>query len=83
MVTLLALQAGLGLNLKGCDLYLETWREFVSQQMATSFCFLHSKKCLIGGFSSLEISFRFPLLIALSVLFLVNDQHRVRDASFF
>lgn len=80
---LLALQVGLGLNLKGRDLYFETWRELLSGQIATSIGFLHSKKCLIGGSSSLEIFFWFPLLIALSVLLPFNDQHRVRDASFF
>ncbi|KAK7252548.1 hypothetical protein RIF29_36572 [Crotalaria pallida] len=79
----LTLQVGLGLNLKSCDLYFETWRELVSGQIATSIVFLHSKKCLIGGFLPLEIFFRFPLLTALSVIFPFNDQHRVCDANFF
>ncbi|KAK8472169.1 hypothetical protein PHAVU_002G131300 [Phaseolus vulgaris] len=78
-----AFQVGLGLNRKDRDLYFETWREFVSGQIATSIGFLHSKKCLIGDFSSLEIFFGFPLLIALSVLLPFDDQHRVRDATFF
>lgn len=80
---LLALQVDLGLNLKNLDLHFEIWREFVSGQIATSIGFLHSKKCLIGEFSSLEIFFGFPLLIALRVLLRFNDQHRVRDATFF
>lgn len=71
------------MNLKNLDLHFEIWREFVSGQIATSIGFLHSKKCLIGEFSSLEIFFGFPLLIALRVLLRFNDQHRVRDATFF
>uniref|UniRef100_A0A0R0IF18 Uncharacterized protein n=1 Tax=Glycine max TaxID=3847 RepID=A0A0R0IF18_SOYBN len=74
---------GLGFNLKDLDLHFETWRVFVSGQIATSIGFLHSKKCLIGEFSSLEIFFGFPLLIVLSVLLPFKDQHRVRDATFF
>ncbi|KAL5099850.1 hypothetical protein RYX36_004177, partial [Vicia faba] len=66
----------LDLNLKRCELYPETWREFISRQIVTSIAFSHSKKCLIGEFSSLEIFFWFPLSIALSVLFPLNDQQR-------
>ncbi|WJX61543.1 hypothetical protein P8452_46624 [Trifolium repens] len=75
---LLILQGCLDLNLKCCDLYSETWREFVSRQIATSIGFLHSKKSLIGEFSSLEIFFWFLLSIALSVLFSFNDKQRLK-----
>jgi hypothetical protein len=80
---LLILQGCLDLNLKCCDLYSEIWREFVSRQIATSIGFLHSKKCLIGEFSSLEIFFWFLLSIALSVLFSFNDKQRcIADPTF-
>ncbi|TKY70117.1 Cyclin-dependent kinase F-4 [Spatholobus suberectus] len=79
----LELLVGLGLNLKDRELYFETWREFVCGQIATNIGFLHFKKCLIGDFSSLEIFFGFPLLIALSVLLPFNDQHRLLFSPLF
>lgn len=78
----LAIKGALASNLNFLVFIFEIWREIVSGQYATIIgCFL-SKKCLIGFSSSLEIFFSFPLLIAPSV-FLTNDQHIVRNVSFF
>ncbi|TKY58477.1 hypothetical protein E2542_SST15539 [Spatholobus suberectus] len=77
------LQGDLGLNLKVPDIFFETWKEFVSWQVASSIGCFHSKKCLTADSSSLEIFFWFPLLIAPSFLFYFNDQHSVCNACFF
>ncbi|XVE57321.1 hypothetical protein DITRI_Ditri04bG0081800 [Diplodiscus trichospermus] len=59
-------QIALDLDLKGFSFLFKTWNKCASGQIATfSGCF-HSKKYLIGGFSSMEIFFWFPLSIALS-----------------
>ncbi|KAH1150388.1 hypothetical protein AAZX31_16G069100 [Glycine max] len=72
-----------GLNLKVLVIFFETWKEFVSCQVASRIGCFHSKKYLIAGSSSLEIIFWFPLLIAPSFLFYFNDQHIVLNACFF
>lgn len=53
-----------------------TWSKFAFGQIATSTGIFHSKKSLIGGFSSLEIFFLFPLSIALSEELFLSDQYR-------
>lgn len=70
-----------GLDLKGFVL-LKTWSMFASGQIASTIGQFHSRKCLTGDFSSVEIFFWFPLLIALSGLLLLNDHSRRRDASY-
>ncbi|KAK9928217.1 hypothetical protein M0R45_025363 [Rubus argutus] len=72
-----------GLELESTDLFLKTWSKYASCQIATSTESFLSRKCLTGDFLSLEIFFWFPLLIALSGQFLLNDQYRRRDASYF
>jgi hypothetical protein len=62
------------LELNGFIFFFEIWSKHASGQIAFSFEFFHSKKCSIGGVSFLEISFWFPLLIALSGQFFFNDQ---------
>lgn len=59
-----------------------TWSKYASGQIATSTGVFHSKKSLIGGFSSLEIFFLFPLSIALSGELFLSDQYRRLNASF-
>lgn len=59
-----------------------TWSKYASGQIATSTGVFHSKKSLIGGFSSLEIFFLFPLSIALSGELFLSDQYRKLNASF-
>lgn len=75
-------QVVLDLDLEGYVFLSKTWRKRSSGQIATSIWFFHSKKCLTGGFSSVEIFFWFPLLIALNGHFCFNDQYRRRDANF-
>lgn len=71
-----------GLNLKDFNIIFEIWSKCTSGQNATGLGFSHSRKCLTGGFLSLEIFFWFPLLIALSGQ-LLNDRSRGRNASFY
>ncbi|VVA17210.1 PREDICTED: Cyclin-dependent [Prunus dulcis] len=71
-----------GLDLKSFDIFLKTWSRCASGQIATSTGSFLSRKCLTGDFLSLEIFFWFPLLIALSGQFLLNDQYGRRDASY-
>ncbi|KAH6820460.1 hypothetical protein C2S53_002618 [Perilla frutescens var. hirtella] len=59
-----------------------TWSKFASGQIATSTGVFHSKKSLIGGFSSLEIFFLFPLSIALSEELFLSDQYKRLNAHF-
>lgn len=59
-----------------------TWSKYASGQIATSTGVFHSKKSLIGGFSSLEIFFLFPLSIALSGELFLSDQYRRLNAYF-
>ncbi|KAH6783494.1 hypothetical protein C2S52_008453 [Perilla frutescens var. hirtella] len=59
-----------------------TWSKFASGQIATSTGVFHSKKSLIGGFSSLEIFFLFPLSIALSEELFLSDQYNRLNAHF-
>ncbi|KAJ6347707.1 hypothetical protein OIU76_004234 [Salix suchowensis] len=66
----------LGSDLDTLLSFLKTWRKRASGQIASSIGFFRSKKCLIGGFSSLEIFCWFPLSIALSGCFLFNEQYR-------
>ncbi|KAG2680473.1 hypothetical protein I3843_11G101900, partial [Carya illinoinensis] len=69
-----------GSGSKGFIIFPKIWSKCASGQNATSLGCSHSRKCLTGGFLSLEIFFWFPLLIALSGL-LVNDHFRRRNAS--
>ncbi|GMY29596.1 Cyclin-dependent [Fagus crenata] len=78
----LGFQVLLGLDLKDFNIYLKIWSKCASGQIATSIGCFHSRKFLTGGFSSLEIFFWFPLLIALSGQ-LSNELCRRRNASFF
>ncbi|KAH1150852.1 hypothetical protein AAZX31_16G095400 [Glycine max] len=71
------------LNLKVLVIFFETWKEFVSCQVASRIGCFHSKKCLTADSSSLEIIFWFPLLIAPSFLFYFKDQHSALNACFF
>ena len=82
VVMLLCDPGALGLYLKRLVFFFKTWREIDSSQTATSIGCFHSKKCLICDFFVLEIFFWFPLLIAVSILFLFNDQRRVRNARY-
>lgn len=79
----LGFQVVSGLDLKKFVLFLKTWSELASGQIASTIQSCHSRKCLTGDFSSLEIFFWFLLLIALSGQLLLNDQERRRNASFF
>lgn len=72
-----------GLELKSCDIFPKTWSKYAFCQTATSTESFLSRKCLTGDFLSLEIFFWFPLLIALSGQFCLNDQYKRRDASYF
>ncbi|KAK6947323.1 hypothetical protein RJ641_000796 [Dillenia turbinata] len=54
------------LEINGLVSFLQTWSKYASGQIVTSFRHFHSKKCLTGGFSFLEISFLFPSSTALS-----------------
>ncbi|KAK4557174.1 hypothetical protein RGQ29_007089 [Quercus rubra] len=75
-------QVLLGLDLKDFNFYCKIWSKSASGQIATNTGCFRSRKFLTGGFSSLEIFFWFPLLIALSGQ-LSNDHCRRRNASFF
>lgn len=72
----LGFQVLLGSDLDSLVSFLKTWRKRASGQIVSSIGFFHSKKCSIGGFSSLEIFCWFPLSIALSGCFLFNEQYR-------
>lgn len=71
------------LDLKQFVLLFKTWSEHASGQIASTIQLYHSRKCLIGDFSSVEIFFWFLSLTALSVQLLFNDQERRRNASYF
>lgn len=60
-----------------------TWSKYAFGQIATSIAVFHFRKCLIGGFSSLELSFSFPLSIALSGQLPLHDQYKRADANLF
>lgn len=77
----LIFQILLDFNSKGL-LLLRTWSKCAFGQAATSIKFFHSRKCLIGGFSPLEI-FSFPLSIVLSEQFSLNDLHTRPNANSF
>lgn len=70
-------------SLKDLQYILKIWSMCACGQIAMSTGFYHSKKCLTGGFSSLEISFLFLLSIALSSELLLNGQSRRTDANIF
>ncbi|KAL6178691.1 hypothetical protein ACLB2K_050209 [Fragaria x ananassa] len=72
-----------GLELKSCDIFPKKWSKYAFCQTATSTESFLSRKCLTGDFLSLEIFFWFPLLIARSGQFCLNDQYKRRDASYF
>lgn len=72
-----------GLDIKRFVLFSKTWSTLASGQIASIIGLFHSRKCLTGDFSSLEISFWFPLLTALSGLLPLNEHNRRRDASYF
>lgn len=72
-----------GLDLKDLDIFPKTWSKCDSGQIATSTGSFLSRRFLTGDFLSSEIFFWFPLLIALSGQFLLNDQYGRRDATYF
>lgn len=61
---------------------LRTWSNCTFAQFASSAKLFHSRKSLIGGSSSVELSFLFLLSIALSEQLLLNDQYRRPNANF-
>lgn len=61
---------------------LRTWSNCTFAQFALSAKLFHSRKSLIGGSSSVELSFLFLLSIALSEQLLLNDQYRRPNANF-
>ncbi|CAN4077291.1 unnamed protein product [Withania somnifera] len=61
---------------------LRIWSNCTSAQIASSAELFHFRKSLIGGSSSLEISYLFLLSIALSEQLLLNYQYRRPNANF-
>lgn len=73
----------LDLDLKSTCLFKERWSMLTCCQIASTFGFLQCKKSLTGGFSSLEISFSFPLSTALNAGVFVDNLYRRPNAILF
>ncbi|WVZ22692.1 hypothetical protein V8G54_001236 [Vigna mungo] len=74
---ILSLQGDLDLNLEVPGTFFETWKGFVSCQVASNIGCFYPNNCLTANSSSIEILFLFLLSIAPSLLFCVNDRHSV------